>query len=171
MGKGLRTRGNALEGIVIALTRIIHQPGKAASESTCGVKMSPTSTVLQGHSTLHTKLIRSPWYPPNRPQGRDQAHCILAALRGLQQPLRHCTRPSMQACRACQVKRRHANKITLRLNTGATGHDEGSEILMRSVHSGTRAPSLSQRSWMVSIVARAHGVPFNTSRRRVSSNT
>src|SRR2546425_11420908 len=30
------------------------------------------------------------------------------------------------------VKRTHANNIKLRLNTGATGHDEGNEILIRS---------------------------------------
>ena len=68
------------------------------------------------------------------------------------------------------MRRTHANKVKLRLNTGATGHDEGNDILIRSVHSCTRAPSLSKRSWIVSIVAEAHGVVFNTSRRKVSSN-
>ena len=69
------------------------------------------------------------------------------------------------------MRRTHANKVKLRLNTGATGHDEGNDILIRSVHSCTRAPSLSKRSWIVSIVAEAHGVVLNTSRRKVSSNT
>jgi hypothetical protein len=36
-------------------------------------------------------------------------------------------------------KRTHANKIKLRLNTGATGHDEGNEIWIRPLHSCTRA--------------------------------
>ena len=68
-------------------------------------------------------------------------------------------------------KRTHANKIKLRLNTGATGHDEGNEIWTRPLHSCTRAPSLSTRNCIVSIVAEAHCVVFNTSRRHVSSNT
>ena len=69
------------------------------------------------------------------------------------------------------MSRTHANKVKLRLNTGATGHAEGNDILIRSVNSCTRAPSLSTRSWIVSIVAEAHGVVFHTSRRKVSSNT
>ena len=73
--------------------------------------------------------------------------------------------------RISAVSRTHANKVKLRLNIGATGHDEGKEIVIRSVNSCTRAPSLSKRSWMVSMVAEAHGVVFNTSRRHVSSNT
>ena len=69
------------------------------------------------------------------------------------------------------MRRTQAKKVKLRLSTGATGHDEGNDILIRSVSSCTRAPSVSKRSWMVSIVAQAHGVPFKTSRRKVSSNT
>ena len=61
--------------------------------------------------------------------------------------------------------------MTQRLNTDATGHDEGNEILIRSLYSCTRAPSLSKRNWRVAIVAQAHGVVLNTSRRRVSSST
>ena len=61
--------------------------------------------------------------------------------------------------------------MTQRLNTDATGHDEANEILIRSLHSCTRAPSLSKRHWSVAIVAQAHEVVLNTSRRRVSSST
>jgi hypothetical protein len=68
-------------------------------------------------------------------------------------------------------KRPPANKIKLRLNTGATGHDEGNEIWLRPLNSCTRAPSLSKRNWLVSIVAEAHWVVLHTSRRNVSSNT
>jgi hypothetical protein len=73
--------------------------------------------------------------------------------------------------RACEARRTHANKVTLRLKTGATGHDEGTDILRRSVHACTPAPSLRQRSWLVASVAAAHGVVLNTSRRTVSSHT
>ena len=48
---------------------------------------------------------------------------------------------SMELHRACTVKRTHANKVKLRLNTGATGHDEGNEIVIRSLtllHTGTQ---------------------------------
>ena len=69
------------------------------------------------------------------------------------------------------VKRTHANKVKLRLTTGATGHDEGNAIVIRSLNSCTRAPSLSKRHWIVSIVADAHCVVLTTSRRKVSSNT
>ena len=67
--------------------------------------------------------------------------------------------------------RTHANNVKLRLNTGATGHDEGNEIVIRSLHSWTRAPSLSKRNWIVSIVADAHCVVLHPSRRKVSRNT
>ena len=67
--------------------------------------------------------------------------------------------------------RTHANNVKLRLNTGAPGHDEGNEIVIRSLPSWTRAPSVSKRNWIVSIVADAHCVVLNTSRRKVSRNT
>jgi hypothetical protein len=67
--------------------------------------------------------------------------------------------------------RTHANHIKLRLNTGATGHDEGNEIVIRSLHAWTRAPSLRTRNGIVAIVADAHCVVLNTARRKVSSNT
>ena len=67
--------------------------------------------------------------------------------------------------------RTQAHKVKLRRSTGATGHNEGKDILIRSANSCTRAPSLSKRSWIVSMVADAHGVVLNTSRRRVSSKT
>ena len=53
----------------------------------------------------------------------------------------------------------------------ATGHEEGNAIVIRSLHSCTRAPSLSKRNWIVAIVARAHGVVLHTSRHRVSRST
>ena len=37
--------------------------------------------------------------------------------------------------RAYEVRRTQANKVKLRRSTGATGHEEGSEILMRSLNS------------------------------------
>jgi len=73
--------------------------------------------------------------------------------------------------RTGEVKRTQANKGKLRLKTGATGHDEGNAIVIRSLTSCTRAPSLSKRTWIVSIVAAAHWVLLHTSRRKVSSNT
>ena len=41
---------------------------------------------------------------------------------------------------ACEAKRTQANKVKLCLKTGATGHDEGSESVIRSfprLHTGT----------------------------------
>ena len=78
---------------------------------------------------------------------------------------------STERHRTGSVERTHANKVKLCLKTGATGHDEGNEIVIRSSHSCTRAPSLSKRIWIVSIVAEAHWVVLHTSRRKVSSNT
>ena len=78
---------------------------------------------------------------------------------------------STELHRTCSVTRTHANNVTLRLNTGATGHDEGNEIWRRVWHSCTRAPSVSRRQWIVSIVAEAHCVALKTSRRKGSSNT
>src|SRR4030095_4296546 len=71
----------------------------------------------------------------------------------------------------CETRRTQANKVKLRLKSDATGHDEGNDIVMRSVNSCTRAPSLSTWSWIVSIVAQAQGAVLNTSRRKVSRNT
>ena len=98
----------------------------------------------------------APWEPP----GADSQ---LFALKP--------STPFTEPYRLSAVRRTHANKVKLCLNMGATGHDEGQEIVIRSSHSCTRAPTLSKRSWMVSIVAEAHWVVFNTSRRNVSSNT
>ena len=42
--------------------------------------------------------------------------------------------------RACDVRRTPPNKVTQRRKTGATGHDEGNDILRRSLHSCTPAP-------------------------------
>jgi hypothetical protein len=62
------------------------------------------------------------------------------------------------AHRACRVGRTHANKVKLRRTTSATGHDAGNDILIRSLLSCTRAPSLNKRNWIVSMVADAHCV-------------
>jgi hypothetical protein len=61
---------------------------------------------------------------------------------------------------AGEVRRTHANKVTLRLTTGATGHDEGNDMLIHAVNSCTRAPSVSKRRWIVAIVAAAQGGSF-----------
>jgi hypothetical protein len=61
--------------------------------------------------------------------------------------------------------------VQVRLNTGATGHDEGHAILIRSFNACTRAPSLHTRHGIVSLVADAHCVVLQTSRRHVSSHT
>ncbi len=78
---------------------------------------------------------------------------------------------STELHRTCSVTRTHANNVKRCLNTGATGHDEGNEIWRRFWHSGTRAPSLRMRHWIVSIVAEAYCVTLQTSRRKVSRNT
>ena len=100
---------------------------------------------------------------------------------GVQRPISPRGPPSSVLCmnpwgltrphRAIYVRRTQANKVKARLTTGATGHDEGNDIVIRSATSCTWAPSLSKRSWIVSIVAQAQGVVLNTSRRKVSSNT
>jgi hypothetical protein len=133
--------------------------------------MSPTSTLSQGHhapktnSSGHSGVRRiglkvatrrtASWQPS---EAYNHRFAIVAGLR-------------FKLAEACEVKRRHANKVKLRLNTGATGHDEGSEIGIRSVNSCPRAPRLNKRNWIVSRVAQAHEVVFNTARRKVSSKT
>jgi hypothetical protein len=72
--------------------------------------------------------------------------------------------------RTCEVARTHANKFKLCLKTGATGHDEGNAIVIRSSHACTRAPSLRKRHWIVSIVAAAPWGVLKPSRRHVSSH-
>ncbi len=44
------------------------------------------------------------------------------------------------------VRRTHAKRDKLRLKTGAPGHEEANDTLMRPVSSLTRAPSLSKRN-------------------------
>src|SRR4029453_17996858 len=78
---------------------------------------------------------------------------------------------SIELHRTCEVERTHANKFKLCLKAGATRHDAGNEIVIRSSHSWTRAPSLSKRNWIVSIVVGPPWVVLKTSRRNVSSNT
>ncbi len=67
--------------------------------------------------------------------------------------------------------RTHANNVTLRRHTGATGHDEGHALVLRSLHAWPRAPRVRKRNGMVAIVAAAHGVVLHPSRRQVSRNT
>src|SRR4029450_8369649 len=71
---------------------------------------------------------------------------------------------STELHRTCSIIRTHANNAKLRINTGATGHDEGNEIWMHFWHSCTRAPSLSRRNWIVSIVAEAHCIDRKSTR-------
>jgi hypothetical protein len=52
------------------------------------------------------------------------------------------------------------HNVKPRLNTGATGHDEGHAILLRSLHSCPRAPRWRKRHGIVAIVAQAHGGSF-----------
>jgi hypothetical protein len=60
------------------------------------------------------------------------------------------------------------HNVKPRLNTGATGHDEGHAILLRSLHSCPRAPRWRKRHGIVAIVAQAHGGVLHTARRRVA---
>ena len=73
--------------------------------------------------------------------------------------------------KAYEAKRTHANKVKLCLKTGATGHAEGNDIVLRSFPSCTRAPSVRKRHGSVSMVAAAPGVVLNTARRSVSRHT
>ena len=104
-----------------------------------------------------TAVIRRPsaWQPPRVDNHRLALDPLRFRVRS--QGLRRQTYPP--------------NNVTQRLKTGATGHDEGNEILTRPLHSCTRAPSVSTRHWIVSIVAKAHWVVRHPARRHVSSNT
>jgi hypothetical protein len=91
------------------LTRIIHQPAKSASERTCGGKMRPISILAPGPHAPQTNSSGPPWRPPHRSHGRAQASDILAALRGVQHPLGHWSRPARPARRVLrgQASTRH----------------------------------------------------------------
>src|SRR5206468_1082518 len=104
-------------------------------------KMILTTLVSQDHHTPKTSLSGCPgtaqtglivasrhnwaWQPP-------WAYNKLLALAS--------STLSTQRHRPCEVTRTHANKVNVRLTTGATGHAEGNEILIRWPHSCTRAP-------------------------------
>src|SRR5215470_8509728 len=77
----------------------------------------------------------------------------------------------MEPYRLAAVRRPHAKQVTLRLTMGATGHEEGQASVSRSSPSGPRAPTWSQRSWLVARVAEAPGVVLHPSRRHVARNT
>jgi len=98
----------------------------------------------------------APWEPP----GADSQ---LFALKP--------STPFTEPYRLSAVRRTHAHQGTLRLHIGATGYEEGQDIVSRSSHSCTRAPTVRKRSWRVSMVAEAHWVVLNTSRRHVSRRT
>jgi hypothetical protein len=135
-------------------------------------EMSLTTTVSQDR---HTPMRSSSSRPEASQIGLiigQQASILLAGPWGLHAS--YGTEAAWTLGRthnACEVTRTHANQVRARCNTGVTGHDEGSDIVIRSVTSCTRAPRLRRRNWIVSIVAEAHGVVFHTSRRKVSSNT
>ena len=162
---------------VSPLARIIHQPEKSTREGSFGARMLSTTTVCEDHHAPQTSAAACP--------GRVHMSLMVAIVSrsgtmppvsllglGVQQLFCTCSFDALDRVQwACTVQRTHANKVKRRLNTGATGHDEGNDIWIRSLHSGTRAPSLSQRHWIVSIVAGAYGVVLNTSRRKVSRNT
>ena len=141
----------------------------------------PHNNRLSGSSRSSTKLIRLSWHSTNQPHGPNStsirhnasAQPPGAWLTTIFSPLILCVFRLISTGLHGQaaVKRTHANNIKLRLNTGATGHDEGNESFIRSCNSWTRAPSLRKRIWIVSIVAEAHWVVLQTSRRKVSSNT
>ena len=154
------------------LARIIHQPEKSTAEGDVVGQMNPTTTVPQAHDAPQTI---SSGLPETIHLGRIGAIGCTASCQPLGPPSAaghvSCLGALDRPHRACQVRRTQANKVKLRLRTGATGHDEGNDMVIRSVNSWTRAPSLSKRSWIVSIVALAHDVPCKTSRRKVSSNT
>jgi hypothetical protein len=114
------------------LARIIHQPEKSTREGPFGARMIfPTAVSQAAHSfqtnasaclgTFQLGLIMAPRH--NSPY----------ALSGQRQPLRTAGAKALdQAHTACLARRTQANKVKLRFNTGATGHDEGNEILIRS---------------------------------------
>ena len=137
-----------------------------------GSEKSLTTTVSQDR---HTPMRSSFSRPETSPIGLivgQQAHSLLAAPWGLHASYGpEATWTLGRTHHACEVTRTHANKVRACCNTGVTGHDEGSAIVIRSVTSWTRAPSLRRRHWIVSMVAEAHGVVFHTSRRKVSSTT
>ena len=154
------------------LTRIIHQPKKLTEEGAVGLRMMLKTVV--SHERRHPPISAS-GCPGTVPTG---LMVVIGPNASSQPPQAYSKRvapgPSTLSTalpRAGYRRRTHANKVKLRLKTGATGHDEGNDILIRSGHACTRAPSVSQRSWIVSIVAEAHGVVFHTSRRKGSRNT
>ena len=96
---------------------------------------------------------------------------LVSALWGLAPPLSPGAAWALDGThRLCSTRRTQAHKVTRRLKSGATGHDEGHERCMRSVTAGTRAPSVRTRRWIVSIGAQAHGAVLHTSRRKGSSH-
>lgn len=137
-----------------------------------GNEKNLTTTVSQARPTpMRSSSSRPETFPSGIIIGQ-QVHIILAAPWGLHASYGTEAAGTLgRTHNACGVTRTHANKVRARRNTGATGHDEGSDIVIRSVTSGTRAPSLRRRHWIVSMVAEAQGVVCNTSRRKVSSNT
>jgi hypothetical protein len=106
-----------------------------------------STIVLQDHHAPKTNLSGRP--------GTVQIGLIVASrYHGAWQPpwaynkllARVSSTLSTERHRTCEVKRTHANKVNVRLTTGATGHEEGNAIFIRWPNSCTRAPSLSKRT-------------------------
>ena len=112
-----------------------------------GSKMILTTIVVQDHHAPKTSLSGCP--------GIAQIGLIVASRHNVawQPPwaynkllARASSTLSTERHRICEVKRTHANKVNVRLTTGATGHEEGNAISTRWPNSCTRAPSLSKRN-------------------------
>jgi hypothetical protein len=153
------------------LARIIHQPEKLTREGPGGGQLILSTTVVQDHHAPKASASA----------GLDSVRSGLSVVsrRTSSEPppwadnSRFRLEPPEVACahRAYGLRRLDPYNVQQRRNTGATGHDEGNAIRIRSLPSCTRAPSLRRRNGLVAIVAQAHGVVLHTSRRRVSRST
>ena len=162
---------NFLSGIRLTqnLTRIIHQPKKPTNEGTWGSRMRRKTAVSQEHHPPKTRASgcagpvpiglrvalrpKASWQPP------PASHTLFAR------------RPSTRSTalhRTCEGARTHAHQCQRCLTTGATGHDEGNALVLRSSPSCPRAPRLRPRHGSVALVAAAHWVLLKTSRRHVA---
>ena len=145
------------------LARIIHQPQKSTREKVFAVRTTLTATSSQAHPEPKTSASGC---PGSAQIGRPRAvrtHVILAAHLGLQQALGTGAVGALNgAHRACRVGRTHANKVKLRRTTSATGHDAGNDILIRSLLSCTRAPSLNKPTVCLDVISLlASGCGYN----------
>jgi len=133
------------------------------------VRDNPRTNRIPASFRSYNRCVRLCGYRTNRSHGRDQAPCVRSTLLDLPRVfVPESSTRSTAPPRTCVVKRPQANKVTRRRTTGATGHDEGNDLVSRSSHSCTRAPRVSPRHCRVSLVAEAHAVVRHTSRRQVS---